>query len=58
MIGSDEGIELGSNDGKLIDTILGNLYGITLGLDVGTDLGSLDRSFDNIHWLIWWQKPR
>ena len=41
MIGSDEGIKLGSTDVKLIGNILGNVDGITLGLDVGTHLGSL-----------------
>ena len=35
-LGSDEGIKLVSNDGKVLGTILGNLDGITLGLDVGT----------------------
>ena len=46
VIGSDEGIKLVSTDGKLLVTILGNVYGITLGIDVETDLGSLDGSFD------------
>ena len=46
MLSSDEGINLGSIDGILIDTILGNVYGITPGLDVGIELGSLDGSFD------------
>ena len=45
-LGSDEVIKLGSNDSKLLSTILVNVYGITLGLDIGTDLVSLDGSFD------------
>ena len=32
--------------GKVIGTILVNLYGITLGIDVGTELGFLDEYFD------------
>ena len=36
MIGSDRGIKLGCNDGKLLGNILGNVDGIILGLDVGT----------------------
>ena len=46
MLGSDEGIKLVSNDGKVIETILGNVDEITLGIDVGTYLGSLDGLFD------------
>ena len=42
MLGSDEGIKLGSTYGKVLDTILGNVDGITLGLDIGTKLGFLD----------------
>ena len=38
---------LGSDDGKVLGTILGYLYVITLELDVGTDLGSFDRYFDD-----------
>ena len=34
--GSDECIKLGCTDGKVLDTILGNVDGIILGLDVGT----------------------
>ena len=49
---SDEGIKLESTDGKVLGTILGNVNVITFGLDVGIELGSLDGSFDNIHWLI------
>ena len=46
VLGSDEGIKLGSTDAKVIGTILGNVDGIILGLDVGTELGSLDGPFD------------
>ena len=49
MIGSDEGIKLVSNDGKVLGTIPGNLYGITLGIYIGTELVSLDVSFDGIN---------
>ena len=56
--GSDEGIKLGSTYGKVLGTILVNLDGITLGIYVGTDMGYLDVSFDNIHWILWWPKPR
>ena len=38
--GSDEGIKLKCNDGKVLGTIPGNVYGITLGLDSGIKLGS------------------
>ena len=46
MRGSDQGIKLGSTDGKVIGIIQGNLYGITLRLDVGRDIYSLYESFD------------
>ena len=46
MLGSDKGIKLGSNDGKVIVTIFGNLDRIKLGIDVGIELGSLDGYFD------------
>ena len=36
VLGSDEGIKLGLSDGKVIDTIIRNVDGITLGIDVGT----------------------
>ena len=42
MLGYDEGIKIGSTDGKFIGTILGNVDGITLFLDNETELGSLD----------------
>ena len=41
LFGSDEGITLGLSDGKVIDTIIRYVDGITLGLDIGTELGSL-----------------
>ena len=50
VLGSDEGIKLGSTDAKAIGTILGNVDGIILGLDVGTELGSLDGSFDGYNY--------
>ena len=37
VIGFDKDMNLGFYDGKVLDTILVNVYGITLGLDVGTD---------------------
>ena len=43
---SDEGIKLGSTDGKVLGNILVNVYGITLGLDVATELGFLEEFFD------------
>ena len=46
VLGSDEGIKMGSTNGKFIGTILGNVDGITFGLDAGTKLRSLDGSFD------------
>ena len=49
MLGSYEGITLGSTDGKVIGTILGNVDGIILVLDVGTELVYLDGSFDASH---------
>ena len=38
MIGFDEGIKLGSTDGKVNGTILRNVDRISLGLDIGTNL--------------------
>ena len=46
MLGSDQGIKIGSMDGKVIGTILEDAYVITIGIDVGTDLGNLYVSFD------------
>ena len=46
------GDSLGSTDGKVLDTILGNVYRITLGRDVVTYMGYLDRSFGNIHCIL------
>ena len=46
LLGSDEGIKLGSTNGKVFGTILVNVYRITLGLDIGTDLGFSGGSFD------------
>ena len=54
--GSDEGIKMGSINGKVISTILGNVDVITIGLDFGTELGALDGFFVNIHGLLWWPK--
>ena len=45
MLGSYEGIKLGSNDGNKLVIILVNEDGITLGVDVGTYLVSLDEYF-------------
>ena len=49
MILYDKGIKLGSTDGKVIDTILGNLDGIALGIDVGNERGYLDGAFDDFN---------
>ena len=46
VIYSDEGIKLGSTDGKVLGTILGDVYVITPGFDVGIEVGYLDGSFD------------
>ena len=46
VLGTDEGITLGLSYGKVIGTILVNVYVITFRIDVGTELGSLDVSFD------------
>ena len=45
MLVSDKVTKLGSTDDKVLDTIIGNAYGITLGIDVERELGSLDGSF-------------
>ena len=54
MLGSDEGIKLGSTDGKLFGTILLNVYIITFRIDIGTDLGSLYGSFDGSNYGNLW----
>ena len=46
VIGSDEGIELGSMDGKVLGTILGNVNVITLATYVVTKFVSLNGFFD------------
>ena len=46
MIGSNKEIKLGSTNGRVIGTILGNVDGITLGLQVKIELVSLDGSSD------------
>ena len=46
VLGSDEGIKLGSTYVKVLGTILEDVDGIIPGLDVETDLGYLDVSFD------------
>ena len=46
MLRSDEGVKLGSTDGKVLVTILGNVSGITLRIDAETVLGYLYGSFD------------
>ena len=43
---SDEGIKLGSTYGKVIGTILGDVYVITHGIDVETEVRYLDGSVD------------
>ena len=42
VLGSDEGIKLGSTYGQVLGSILEYVDGITLGFDVGTEMGSLD----------------
>ena len=44
--GCDEGIKPALSKGKVLCTILGDVYGITRGLVVGTELVSLGGSFD------------
>ena len=46
VLGSDEGIKLESTDGKVLGTILGDVYAITLGLNIVSELVSLAGSFD------------
>ena len=48
---------LGYTDGNVLSTIPGNVDRITLGIDVVTDMGSLDGSFGNVLWILWWTKP-
>ena len=45
MLGSDRDMEFGFSGGKVIGTIFGNIYEITLEMDVGTYLVSLYGSF-------------
>ena len=42
LLGSYEATKKGLFDIKLLGTIVGNVYVITVVLDFGTDLGSLD----------------
>ena len=42
MLGADKSFTLVVSDGKLIGSIHGNEYGITLDIGFGTDMGSLD----------------
>ena len=49
VLGSIEGIKQVLSGGKVLDTILGNVYVITLEIDVGTELGFLDVSFDGFN---------
>ena len=46
MLGLYEGIKLGSTDGEVIGTILGDKDVIPLELDIGTYMGSIDGPFD------------
>ena len=45
VLGSHEVIKMVLSDGKVLGTILGNLYEITIGIDVETELVSLYVSF-------------
>ena len=38
LLCSDESVKLGLSGGKMLGTILGNIYGFTFDIDVGTDL--------------------
>ena len=49
MLGSYDGIKLGSTDGRVIGPILGNVYRIALGIDIGIELVFLDGSFDGLN---------
>ena len=46
VIGYNEGIKLGSIDGKVPCTIFENIDGISLGLHVGTEMVPFDGSID------------
>ena len=46
MLGFDHGIRIILSNCKFIDTILGDVHGITLGIDVGIELGYLYGCFD------------
>ena len=48
LIGNYERIKQGSIDSKTLETILGNVDGITLWFEAGTKLESLDHYFDSI----------
>ena len=50
MIGSDEGIKMGSTDGRFLFTVSVNVDVITLGIYFGTDLGYLYGSFDGFNY--------
>ena len=63
VLGSDEVIKIGSTNGNVPGTILGNLERIILGIDVGTELGSSYVSFDgpnggNLEGLLFWYSLR
>ena len=49
LLGSDECIKNLSTDRKVLVTLLGNVYGMTLGIYVGTWMESLDGSFHGIN---------
>ena len=49
-LGSNEGIKFELSGGKLLVTMHGLVYGITLGFDVRTYLGSLDGYFDGTNY--------
>ena len=46
VLGSDEGIKLGLFDGKVLRTILWNVYAIIFVIDFGTNMGFIDGSSD------------
>ena len=49
MYRSDEGVNIVLSFCKVLGTIYGNVYVITLGFDVVSDLVSLDRSSDSFN---------